>query len=288
MFPRRRPAGDPTRAAPVRAAWRPRRGVSGRAKHARQLADPLALRRALGRQLGVVRSRPSLPVPRIQEQGLGRRTPRPAWRWHSPARPLGRPPRGSSRGTARSARPMRTASSAPDPTTADHQLEGARVAHGLDQRQGPPEVRDQPEARLLHRELHVVGHDHHVAGQRQLEAGADRMALHGGDRRPLGCVATRRRPAGRWRSARRGRQAACAPNCSSDPSPGMPSGVSIRRSSPAENGRPVARRARPRGRAGRGSAPIDASSRQRPGSWALRVSGRVRRTVSISVGQVLC
>ena len=55
----------------------------------------------------------------------------------------------------------------------------------MHQRVGAAEVGHQPERRLGHAELHVVGDDAQVAGQRELEAGADGVAVHGGDGDPV-------------------------------------------------------------------------------------------------------
>ena len=52
------------------------------------------------------------------------------------------------------------------------------VADQLDQPLGTAEVGHQAQADLGHGELRVLGRDPEVAGQRELEAGADRVALH--------------------------------------------------------------------------------------------------------------
>ena len=122
----------------------------------------------------------------------------------------------SSTGTTMVASPIAAASAAPHPATGGADLEGAGVAHQVDQRLGAAEVGDQPEGRLLHRQLGVVGEHPQVAGQRQLEAGADRVALHRGDaddpvvapprERLLEAVDDRvQRPRRPWRPARPGR-----------------------------------------------------------------------------------
>ena len=61
-------------------------------------------------------------------------------------------------------------------------LQRPGVADVLDQRLGAGEVGDQAERRLLHGELRVVGDHAEVAGQGELEAGADGVAAHLGDR----------------------------------------------------------------------------------------------------------
>ncbi len=71
----------------------------------------------------------------------------------------------------------------PAPGQAD--LDGARVADRVHQRVGAAEVGNQPERRLGHAELHVVGDDAQVTGQRELEAGPDGVAVHGGDGHPV-------------------------------------------------------------------------------------------------------
>ena len=81
------------------------------------------------------------------------------------------------------ARPIRSASAAPTrrPVSADLQRPG--VADQLDQSLGAGQVRHQPERHLGHGELRVVGQHPQVTGERELEPGADRVALHGGDAR---------------------------------------------------------------------------------------------------------
>jgi len=64
----------------------------------------------------------------------------------------------------------------------------------VDERVGAAEVGDDAQARLGHAELHVVGDDAQVAGQRELEPGPDRVALHRGHREPRG-IAQPREPA---------------------------------------------------------------------------------------------
>jgi hypothetical protein len=70
------------------------------------------------------------------------------------------------------ASPIRSASGAAG--RAD--LQRPRVPDRLHQRLGAAEVWHQPQRRLSHRELRVVGHYADIAGQRKLEAGADRMS----------------------------------------------------------------------------------------------------------------
>ena len=123
----------------------------------------------------------------------GRAPPRPAagpWsrgrrRASVPRGPRrGRRPRRRGRPTAprEVARPIRTASSAADDPGGGADLERPGVADVLDQRLGAGEVGHQAERRLLHGELRVVGHHPQVAGQRELEAGADGVAADRGDR----------------------------------------------------------------------------------------------------------
>src|SRR5690606_6130800 len=57
----------------------------------------------------------------------------------------------------------------------------AGVADEANQGVGAGQVGHQSEARLAHGELHVVGDDAQVTGEGELEAGADGVALHGGD-----------------------------------------------------------------------------------------------------------
>ena len=71
---------------------------------------------------------------------------------------------------------VRLGSRDPAPRRAD--LEGARVADEVDERPGAAEVGHEPEARLAHREPRVERRDPQVGGQRQLEAGADGVAVH--------------------------------------------------------------------------------------------------------------
>jgi hypothetical protein len=49
------------------------------------------------------------------------------------------------------------------------------------QRRGAAQVGHQAQAGLPHREGHVLADHPQVGGQGELEAGADRVALHGGD-----------------------------------------------------------------------------------------------------------
>ena len=51
----------------------------------------------------------------------------------------------------------------------------------MDERSGPPEVRDEPELGLPHTELGVVGEQSQVGRQSQLEPGPDRVPLDRGD-----------------------------------------------------------------------------------------------------------
>ena len=60
-------------------------------------------------------------------------------------------------------------------------LQGPGVADQLDQALGAAEVGHQAEGHLGHGELGVLGEHPQVAGEGELEAGADGVALHGGD-----------------------------------------------------------------------------------------------------------
>ena len=87
-----------------------------------------------------------------------------------------------SRGTATDARPIATASCAPTNRPVA-QISSAR-AYPTERTRGevPREVGHEAQAGLTHGEGDVVGDHSQVAGQSQLEPGADRMTLHCGDR----------------------------------------------------------------------------------------------------------
>ena len=88
----------------------------------------------------------------------------------------------SASGTLTRASPIRTASSAEHVTAGRADLQGPLIADQLEQPGGAAQVRHQPVTDLGHPELGVVGDHDQVAGQRQLEPGADRMTGDGGDR----------------------------------------------------------------------------------------------------------
>ena len=168
---------------------------------------------------------------------------------------------------------------------ADHPRGGADlqcpgVANALDQRLCSRQVGHQPERGLLHAELGVVGHHPQVAGQRELEAGADGVALHDGDRdearvaqpgeAALERLDGRRRLLVGLREQRRDRL------------PPSPAAGRVEHRA-VEAGREASAR-RPRSTTTRTSSgissPIAASARHIAGVWALRTSGRSRVTVA--------
>ncbi len=61
-------------------------------------------------------------------------------------------------------------------------LERARVPDRIEEQLGTGEVGHQPQRRLEHAELRVLGCDPDVTGKRKLEAGADRVPPDRGDR----------------------------------------------------------------------------------------------------------
>ena len=116
--------------------------------------------------------RTSSAVARLASTGGGGQRARPGRRRRRPARRPGR--RGWP---ARSRAPRRRCTARPV-----RQISSARaVADELDQVAGAGQVGDEAEGRLGQPQLRVVGEDPQVAGERELAAGADRVALHGGD-----------------------------------------------------------------------------------------------------------
>ena len=77
------------------------------------------------------------------------------------------------------------------PSAGQADLQGPGVPDRVDQRPGAPEVRDDAAARLGHAQLRVVGQHPQVAGQRELEAAADAVALDGCHARRSAASATR-------------------------------------------------------------------------------------------------
>ena len=94
----------------------------------------------------------------------------------------------------------RTASSARTAPPGRADLQGPGVADQAHQRRRAGQVGHQAEAGLAHGERDVVGHHPQVARQRQLEPGADRVALHGADDDGRHLATRRRSRAGSRRS----------------------------------------------------------------------------------------
>ena len=90
--------------------------------------------------------------------------------------------------------PGRLGGADPAPGHADLQRPG--VPDEFHQPLGPAQVGHQSQRHLGHRELGVLGEHPQVAGERELEAGADRMPAHGGDASPCRVGAARRTPPG--------------------------------------------------------------------------------------------
>src|SRR5204863_8496650 len=73
-----------------------------------------------------------------------------------------------------------------DPPAGDADVQGVGVADQVHQPLGAGQVGDQAEAGLGHGELRVVGDDPQVAGESELETGADGVALDHGDADQVG------------------------------------------------------------------------------------------------------
>ena len=188
--------------------------------------------------------------------------------------------RGRRRGRSVSASPIATASSAATIRAVAQISSALGVANALDQRLCSRQVGHQPERGLLHAEQHVVGHHPQVAAERQLEAGADRVAVDRGHRHEAR-VAQEGEAAlvgRRWCRPSPRRRARAAPPRSRRPR--GPAGSSMLRSRPAEELGPLpadddhpdlVAEVAPRRRPGPATS---------PGVCALRTSGRSRVRVA--------
>ena len=255
--------------------------VLSRAPLPRERPQAIALSGTLGRRL-LVRAgrRPAAPraAPGRADAPRGRRE-------HGVRR--GRSTAASSSAARRRRRWTQADRAAPPPrppsapVSADLHRPG--VAHGSTSEPVPPRSGTRPEGRLAHREPGVVGHDPQVAGQRELEAGADGVPLHRGDADDDGPGATsgEARLVGRDGRVERRLGSSAASSAEARARPAMPAGVKARRSSPAENDGPAAAQHDDRAACVAGPGPTAASARQVAGVWALRLGRRgPRRAVT--------